>query len=385
MKKLIYGGLFLAVVGIGVVGCKKVIQTSPENLINTVAYNTNASEVYFEKKGDVLVFENWEDVIKQEQLFEGMITAHVELFEKEHEEILRDLRVAVDRIPSKSSLSEAELTWESEIAVDSFEMAIGWSEFQPIIDFEQGNNFQSLRSKFNYLLYSDAENDEPSKLTDEERIYFKTFPIRNAMAAMFNENAIIGIGDSLYKVLGNNVWISCTFEKKSTLESLNESNYRTVIGMNGFNVYDINSEKSGCYANVKQHHDITSKDNKYRIYGMMTVTNVPVANGRYIKGDTEAEMRNNKGKWKSRKTYCQVSGGATMRYGFQCWDVNDPGGPWEPQMTVNGVYNEFHHNKSSRVGRYRVNGVFRVKSGEYLSYHKAGTGSNALEFSMLLQ
>jgi hypothetical protein len=378
MKKLIYGTLFLALVGISLVGCKKEFSTNTSQSASAKTFTVN---VPFTKNGDVLIFQSWEDVNRLEEAFEKSIDDQNIQFEIDHSAILNTLRVPV----AGSSINDPnglELTWESELAIDSFEMDKGWSQYQSLIDFEHDNNFKSLRSKHYDLLYGDSESDSPSKLKDQRRVELLTFPIGNAMATMFNENAIIGVRDSLYKVLGNNVWISCTLEKKSILESLDESNYSTVIGVNGFKIYDIDSEKSsGCYANKKKFDDKTSNDNKYRIYGMMTVTHVGVANGRYIKGRTQAEMKNKKGKWKSRKTFCLVSGAAPLRVGSQCWESNEPG---VSQQIINASFYNAHANRCERIDRFRSAVMFRVKSNTFGTYHKAGTGSNMLEFAMIL-
>lgn len=361
MKKIIYCVLTITVLGIS--GCKKELNKVENNLTSK-----NYEGVSLTQKEGVLFFKSWEDVSKIEETLEIKIEKHVDEFEKVNARILKTLRNP-NITKSGENNEDVDLIWLADLAVDSLENSLGWDEYQPLIDFENSFNFYSLRKKFDHILYDDTN----SSLSDEQRIYYNTFPLSEALTTLFNKHAIIGIGDSIYKVLGNNVWIASLIENKSILEGLSEENYQMLIGSDGYTVYDVQSKKNDCIANRKFHGDETSPNGKYRVYGMLTVTNVGVANGRFIKGRTCAEMRNNKGKWKSRRTYCLVTGGATIRPRY-CDNL----------LTVPGTFYEVHHNRSSRTGRYRSDVLFRVKSGEFSTYHKAGTGSTAVDFYLTL-
>lgn len=368
--------LLIGTLGFALTGCKK------ENFKNPLNNSLKSGnwEVPFSQVGDVLVFETWDDVRRLESHLDELVNTHLDLYETNYAETLAPLRVTVDGTPYNDSDPNSELTWESELAIDSFEMAIGWSEFQPLIDFEKDNQFNSLRKSHYEFLYGDSEDEKPSKLTDDQRLYLLTFPIYGSLATLFNENAIIGVGDSLYKVLGNNFWIVCHFDEKRDLENINDYNYESYEFDGRFVIYGLNDEKSTCRSNRKRHDSkVTTPVQNYRITTMMTITNVigMAVGGHFVKGRTICEIKNNKGKWKLRKTFCRVTGAATMRPGISCNQEM-----WHPAW-----FNEQHNNRSSRTKTYYAPEAarpFRVKGGEFGTLHEGGVGSNFLSISMTM-
>lgn len=373
MKKLIYGVLSLAIVGIGVVGCKKEKFKNPmENSLKSGSSNSS----FYEKEG-VLVFNSWDDIVLLEEKFKKDIEDHMTSFESNHQQILTALRVPVN--PNYNPNDPIELTWESELAVDSFERSLNWKEEQPLIDFENQNNFLSLRKKIDDLLYSDSESDEPSKLSEDQRLYLNTFPINLELSSLFNEDATIGVGDSLFKVLGNNFWIQCHIDEKHDLEKINDYNYASYEFDSRFIIYGLNDEKSTCRSNRKLHDSkVTTPVQNYKIYSMMTITNVfGIPNGHYIKGRTICEIKNNKGKWKRRKTFCRVTAAAKMRPGTTC----------QNELFHSGWFDEQHPNKSCRTKRYyNYPSIepFRIRGGEFASIHEGGVGTNKLTIYMTM-
>lgn len=62
MKKLIYGGVLLATVGLGSLGCKKI--SEPDLRDNpTSKMSLKSSNLNFEIKSNLLVFNSWEDIM----------------------------------------------------------------------------------------------------------------------------------------------------------------------------------------------------------------------------------------------------------------------------------------------------------------------------------
>lgn len=116
--------------------------------------------------------------------------------------------------------------------------------------------------------------------------------------------------------------------------------------------------------------------NKWRVYSVLSVTNVPILNGKFIKGKTKSERQNWRGKWRRRRNSIQVSGSAQMRWGNAC-DIRF-------QRVTNGAFNNSHPNRSSRTGRYRLESIFRVKKHEFYTYHRIGSGSNQIELFIQL-
>lgn len=360
MKKLFYYVSIFATVSL--IGCKKESYGLESNSISK-----NHEGVTITKKEGVLFFQNWEDVNKIEELLESNCNYHVDKFEKDNELILNRLRY-IDM--SKSGENQDDLIWLNELSVDSLENVLGWNEFQPLIDFENNFNFQSLRKKHYELLYPTSPNSI-NLLSDEQRLYYNTFPLSESLLTLFNQNAVIGVGDSIYKILGNNVWISSLPENRSALENVTEENYEILNGNNNYKIYQ--AKGTSCLSNKKKDNYIETSNKKYRIYGMLTVTNVGVANGRFIKGKTKCEKKNNNGNWKSRRTFCYVNGGAIIRP-YTC----------ENTITVSGTFLKFHHNRSVQTDRYRSDVLFRIRSGEFATIHVGGVGSNKLEFSQVL-
>jgi hypothetical protein len=283
MKKELLNFLIFGTLVAVLISCEKKFQSvnTKSTVLKSGSINPN-----FEKRWDILFFNSWDDVTDLSEFMEQSVIDHIESFEQINALTINRLLIPVFIDSTRGN--EIEYTWESEIAVDSFERAIGWNQYQPLIDFETSNNFNSLRKKIFNLLYEDAYNDTPEKLTHSQRVALLSFPLENSLITLFNENGIIGVGDSLYKVLENNVWISCGLSQRITLENITINNFEQYLSNNNFNIYGSGGEKSNCYHNRKLHFDDRDNSNKFQLVGMMTVTNVPVVNGRFIKGKTNS-------------------------------------------------------------------------------------------------
>lgn len=311
------------------ISCEKEVD-SLNNSQNGIDYLTKSNSI--QKINGVLIFPDTAFVSRTLALLDAEITQEGASFNGTY-----------------GHLSEAEI----ENLIDS----IGYNENKPLVDFEAGFAFQSLRSKIetdeiNWLLNTSGE-----KIEDDPDNHFISDDV---VRSILTENSEVGIGTSLYKVVDNGYY-EITDGNFVTLYSL-RSNPIDISGKPNVIFYADGEMKNGCKSSKRDARFKYNSNNTRRIKWVVSHWTYPW--GRYAKAKTYNYKKKNN-KWKKYKTYCEA-----QVYG----NISESDGNCSTAHTFNtpAGYYVFENNKKDVKHKVKVS--TKTKSGWVKGYHEGAGG-----------
>lgn len=348
MKKLIYGGLFLALVGIGV-GCNKDKSSPSSSKI------TNVDTYGVQSMNGLLRFNNLE---------------HVKL-------VLKELSTAYDTHEESFLSQYPNIDGDSLVNIED---KIGYNEFLPFEAFENKLGVKSLRS----IVFETEEKWLNSDQKEEEQFYRFDFIVEDEVQTILNEYAELIIGDTIYKFYSGG-YIAVPNLDFNLLQKLrNSQDIQSVKGVKMYGDFDAMMKSVSCRGHVSTPSvGYSSKDfgNSARIKWRVAIFTPPWANSRYVVARTKAYNKPKK-QWKKTRAHitCRVWG-AISDYD------NTEEGPvanCAKQLVFNssnGVYSEKYNTKSHY---HKVYVTMRTASTWVKGYHNAYIGANRTHNSTLI-
>jgi hypothetical protein len=220
MKKLIYGSLFLAIVGVLVIGCKKDSVVLPRDIESVE--NVNGILKFIDNEHVNIVL----DKLSKQYL------AHEDEFINKHKDLIREDSVLKD-------LSGSD--W------DDVESSVGYNQFLPYEAFENSKGLKSLRS-----IIREKEDEWLNSDQQEEETYLDLdFIVEDVVQTILNDKAEIIIGDTIFKFYeGGYIAIpNLNFNVLETLRELNSVNNSSDVVVYG-NVEFLQKSEGSCRGHV---------------------------------------------------------------------------------------------------------------------------------------
>lgn len=342
MKKLIYSSLILALVGIGVIGCKK------QNVDKSVTKGTSKSETLPIKSAGVvtsqngiLQFDNWENATQ----FMNEVVENQEIHVEEFYENYNDF---------------------SEDEIDSIIDTLNWEYNQPYIDVEQEYNIKTLLTFVDDKLYKDD-------LSEEERSYWDKYLVEDDFGAILNSDAIVSVGDSIYKFLQNMSVIASTFNSLELVKSINDDNIEDFLDNENLKVHGYTPKNSSSCRSNRQVYDHVwwnPGGGSRTMKGWLVVRNFATGSGgfsiRYVRAKTKTERY----RWGKNRRWRATISAATFGTIFRNRQ------PWRCQgnsEACNTSRQRWNHKVKSTYKNQSIWQLllFRARAGEVKSIHLA--------------
>lgn len=265
MKKLINGTLFLALVGVVVMGCKK-----EASLPNSTENNGLISKNNITSSNGILIFGSWDDAF----VFMN--------------EVVRKNEVNVNSFYKLyKNFSDDEL--------DSIQEVTGWEYNQAYIDIENQFHYKSLLTYVDDKLYKE-------ELNIEEKNYWDQFLVEDDLGSILNHESLVQVGDSIYKFLQDMSVVVTTISNLDFLKSLTEDNVESNLENIRLKIYGFEPKGSlPCRANRKrasQNWWNYQGGGTRTIKGWIVIRNIPLfgqpAVIRYVRAITKTERYSEK-------------------------------------------------------------------------------------------
>lgn len=342
MKKLMYELLLLAIIVIVAVGCKK------QNINKSLVSSESISETYSLKSGGattsqngILNFSDWETAI---QFMNGVVQTnenHVTDFYNNH-----------------SGFTDDEL--------DSIQDATNWKYNQAYIDIEQQYGVKTLLT-----FVEDKLSQENLSLNDS--IYWNKYLVEDDFGSILNSDAIVSVGDSIYKFLQNMSVIASTFNSLDLVKSINDDNIESYLDNNQLKIHGYTQKNGSKCRSNRQKYGISfyQYGGKIRIVkGWLVVRNLPTGSGgfsiRYVRAKTKTEVYRRK-RWRRWRTNISAATIGTIYRNSQPWFCQGA------EEGCNTSRQRWNHKVKSTYKNHSVwqLSIFRAKAGEVKSIHQA--------------
>lgn len=335
---MIFGGLFLALVGIGIVGCKK-----DSSILNSTENNGLISKSNVTSRNGVLLFGGWDDAFVFMNEVVDKNELHVNTFYSLY-----------------NNFSDDEL--------DSIQEVTGWEYNQAYIDIENQFQYKSLLTYVDDKLYKD-------ELNNEERNYWNQFLVEDDFGAILNHESVVQIGDSMYKFLQNMLVVAVSHEELQLLRQINDDNFEMFLDNTSVKIHGHTLNKAACRANRQTFNQTwwNATGGSRTLKGWIIVRNIASGAGgstiRYVRAKTKAERFQN---GKNRRWKTNISA-ATQGTIFR------NNSPFNCQGKTESCYTSKQSNAHTLTSTYKNQTIwqlliFRARVGEVKSTHQAPGG-----------
>lgn len=343
MKNLLYGTLFLALVGIAFVGCEKAdlnfAQEFNSDYVSNIDYSSvkkvqrKGAKLTNGRSGEILKFNTFEDF----------------------ESTLGFLETETNQLDSAFINFYFGL---SEDEINEKEDEIGFDEDLISHNFNDHLNFFSLRKKIIIEELAWLESEELNFENDPNNHFISD----EALQSVLNVESEVQIGDTIYKFVDGGYFAIASDDYKKIF--IIDSDAASASLMDGFNyrgepiVYKRSSDE--CIGSRKQYAFKKNSDGSKRIKWQIRIA-TPLFGHRYVSAKTVVYKKRKRRGWKKYRTSI-----TSKVYGFVSND-----GECKNKFNFNPNNNSLSYNKKKRAKhKIKVNGL--TKSGWVKGYHKAG-------------
>lgn len=341
MKKLIYGGVFLFLLGIGFVACKKQNVNKSGNDNSKSETHLLKSDGIVTSQSGVLKFDNWENA-----------TAFMTNIVDEHN----------DHIENFYSTYEGY----SEDELDSIEEALSWEYNQAYINVEQSYDIKTLLTFVDDKLYKE-------NLTEDELNYWSRYLVEDDFGAILNSDGIVAVGDSIYKFLQNMSVVATTFNELSLLQTINDDNIENYLDNSQVKIHGFTPKNSSACRSNRQVYDHVwwnPGGGSRTMKGWLVVRNLATGTGgfsiRYVRAKTKTE-RYRLGRNRRWRTNISAATFGTIFRNNRPWNCQ---GATEACNTSRQRWNSNVNSTYKNQTIWQLL-IFRARAGEVKSIHQA--------------